>query len=363
MLHKDGVHWGWASAAVLAAASVLAALVATGILAWIAGADPFRAFYAIWQGAFGNLYVTGSTIVKATTLSLAGLAVGFAYRAGLLNIGAEGQLQMGAAASAAVAIYVPGPGFLIMILSVVAGFVAGALWAGIAGVLRAFFKSNEIVTTLMLNYIALLIVGYLVTGPMVAKGATFRTSERIPAATELPLLISGTPIHAGVLIALLAAVVVWFVFSRTNIGFVLRAMGHNPAAVRSMGWPVDRLIIFAMIISGGLAGLAGAGEVLGIHHRLLDGFSPGYGYLAIGVTFLANHNPFWTLLSGLFFGAGITGVSYLQRALQVPGSVMFAVQGLLVIFMSAGAALMQRRGRKASLRVTEPLAQESFGAQ
>ena len=137
-------------------------------------------------------------------------------------------------------------------------------------------------------------------------------------------------------------------------------MGYNPLAVRSMGWPVNRLIVIAMTISGGLAGLAGAGEVLGVHHRLLDGFSPGYGYLAIGVTFLASHNPFWTLASGVFFGAGITGVSYLQRALQVPSSIMFVVQGLLIIFMATGAALMMQRGRKVSIRTTEPLAQENL---
>jgi ABC-type uncharacterized transport system permease subunit len=360
MLSRKGDYWRLARAVLLPGASVVAALIVTGLLAWIAGADPLRAFYAIGQGAFGNLYVTGSTLVKATTLSLAGLAVGLAYKAGLLNIGAEGQLQMGAAAAAAVAIYVPAPGPLVMILSVVAGSIAGAIWSGIAGVLRAVFKSNEIVTTLMLNYVALLVVGYLVTGPMVAKGATFRTSERIPAAAELPILISGTPIHAGLLIAVAAALLVWFLLNRTNIGFVLQAMGHNPLAVRSMGWRVDRLIVIAMTISGGLAGLAGAGEVLGVHHRLLDGFSPGYGYLAIGVTFLANHNPFWTLVSGVFFGAGITGVSYLQRALQVPSSIMFAVQGLLVIFMAAGAALVVRRGGIAPARVVEPLAEENL---
>jgi general nucleoside transport system permease protein len=353
-------QWRLVRAVLLPVASVLAAFLVTGLLAWIAGADPLRAFYVIGEGAFGNLYVTGSTLVKATTLSLTGLAVGFAYRAGLLNIGAEGQLQMGAAAAAATAIYVPAPGPLLMILSVVAGFVAGAVWSGIAGVLRAAFKSNEIVTTLMLNYIALLIVGYLVTGPMVAKGATFRTSERIPASAELPILLPGTPVHAGLLIAIAAAVVIWFLLNRTTIGFVLQAMGHNPLAVRSMGWRVNRLIVVAMTISGGLAGLAGAGEVLGVHHRLLDGFSPGYGYLAIGVTFLASHNPFWTIVSGIFFGAGITGVSYLQRALQVPSSIMFVVQGLLIIFMATGAALTMRRKGVAQARVIEPLAEESF---
>ena len=156
---KSFMHRGFVRAILLPGASVLAAFLVTGLLAWIAGADPLRAFYVIGEGAFGNLYVTGSTLVKATTLSLTGLAVGFAYRAGLLNIGAEGQLQMGAAASAATAIYVPAPGPLLMILSVAAGFVAGAAWSGIAGVLRAVFKSNEIVTTLMLNYIALLDCG------------------------------------------------------------------------------------------------------------------------------------------------------------------------------------------------------------
>jgi general nucleoside transport system permease protein len=357
---KNFDYWRFVRAVLLPGASVLAAFLVTGLLAWIAGADPLRAFYVIGQGAFGNLYVTGSTLVKATTLSLAGLAVGFAYRAGLLNIGAEGQLQMGAAASAACAIFVPASGPLLMVLSIAAGFIAGAVWSGIAGVLRAAFKSNEIVTTLMLNYIALLIVGYLVTGPMMAKGATFRTSERIPAAAELPILFSGTPVHAGLLIAIAAAVLIWLLLNRTTIGFVLQAMGYNPQAVRSMGWRVDRLIIIAMTISGGLAGLAGAGEVLGVHHRLLDGFSPGYGYLAIGVTFLASHNPFWTIVSGVFFGAGITGVGYLQRALQVPSSIVFVVQGLLIIFMATGAALMMRRRGDAPTRLTEPLAEESF---
>lgn len=327
--------------------SVVAALVTTALLCWLAGADPMRAFPTIIDGAFGNPYATGVTLLKTTTLILAGLAVAVAFRAGLINIGAEGQLQMGAAAAAAAAIYLypflPGP--LLTVLALLCAMVAGALWSGIAGLFRVLFKSNEIVTTIILNYIALSIVSVLVSGPMAAASATFRESERIGRDVQLPKLITGSPVNIGLIIALVVAALVWLFFARTRLGFVLEVIRYNPSAARVQGWAVNRLIVVAMLLAGGFAGLAGAVEVLGVHFRLIDGFSPGYGYLAIGVSFLAVHNPLAMIPSAIFFGAGITGMGYMQRALQVPSSTMFAAQGVLIIFMAAGAVLAARRSR------------------
>jgi ABC-type uncharacterized transport system permease subunit len=335
---------------VLPLAGIAAALVTTAVLVWIAGANPLDAASTIIDGAFGTTYATGVTLVKATTLLLAGLAVGVAYRAGLVNIGAEGQLQMGAAASAASAIYLQPivSGSLLTLISLFAGFVAGAIWSGIAGFCRAFFKSNELVTTILLNYIALAFVSVLVSGPMAASSATFRESERIPANVQLPKLIPGIPLHAGFIVALLSALLVGLLFSRTTLGFVLQVVRFNPFAARSQGWSINRMIVLAMLFAGGFAGLAGSVEVLGVHGRLIDGFSPGYGYLAIGVSFLALHNSIAMIPSAVFFGAGITGMSYLQRSLQVPSSTMFAAQGVLIMFVAAGTALAVQRARQSA---------------
>lgn len=345
---RDRRASSWAAMVLLPLASVLAAIVATAVLIWIAGADPLQAFAAIFDGAFGNRFATGVTLVKATTLLLAGLAVGVAYRAGLLNIGAEGQLQMGAVATAASAIYLQPffPAQLLTFIALLSGVLAGAAWSGLAGLFRALFRSNELVTTIILNYIALSIVSVLVSGPMAAKSATFRESERIAREVQLPKLFTGMPLHAGFIIAILAAVAVWFFFSRTTLGFILQVLRFNPSAARSQGWPIKRLIVFAMFLAGGFGGLAGAVEVLGVHGRLLDGFSPGYGYLAVGVSFLAAHNPIAMIPSAIFFGIGITGMSFLQRSLQVPSSIMFAAQGVLIVFMAAGTALAARRAAK-----------------
>lgn len=338
----------WLAVLLLPLASIVVAVAATAVLIWIAGADPLQAFVAIFDGAFGNRYAVGVTLVKATTLLLAGLAVGVAFRAGLLNIGAEGQLQMGAVAAAASAIYLQPvfPALLVTVIALASGILAGAAWSGLAGLFRAVFRSNELVTTIILNYVALSIVSVLVSGPMAASSATFRESERIARDVQLPKLFAGMPLHAGFLIAIVAAVAVWLFFSRTTLGFILQVLRFNPSAARSQGWPIKRLIVLAMFLAGSFGGLAGAVEVLGVHGRLLDGFSPGYGYLAVGVSFLAAHNPIAMIPSAIFFGLGITGMSFLQRSLQVPSSIMFAAQGVLIVFMAAGTALAASRAAR-----------------
>lgn len=340
----------FATVVILPVASILVAVATAGVLIWIAGASPLDGFVAVFDGAFGNAYAVGVTLVKATTLLLAGLAVGVAYRAGLFNIGAEGQLQMGAVASAATAIYLQPylPALAVTVLAILAGILAGSAWSGLAGLARVVFKANELVTTILLNYIALAIVSILVSGPMAAASATSRESERIAADVQLPKLFAGMPLHAGFIIAIVVALGVWIFFARTTLGFRLEVLRFNPDAARSQGWSTNRLIVFAMCFAGAFAGLAGAIEVLGVHGRLIDGFSPGYGYLAIGVSFLALHNPVAMILSAIFFGAGITGMSYLQRSLQVPSSIMFAAQGILILFMAAAAAIAAHRSRRLS---------------
>jgi ABC-type uncharacterized transport system permease subunit len=335
-------------AALLAAGSIVAAVVTTAVLCWLAGADPLRTFPTILDGAFGNPYATGVTLLKATTLILTGLAVGVAFRAGLINIGAEGQLQMGAVAAAAAAIYLHPvvSGVALMIIVMFCAMIAGAIWSGIAGLSRVLFKSNEIVTTIILNFIALSIVSILVSGPMAAASATFRESERIARDVQLPKLMLGSPVNIGLIIAVVIAVLVALFLSRTTLGFVMEVVRYNPSAARIQGWSVGRVMVGAMLMAGSLAGLAGAIEVLGVHFRLIDGFSPGYGYLAVGVSFLADHHPIAIIPSAIFFGAGITGMSFMQRSLQVPSSTMFAAQGVLILFMAAGAVLAARRAKR-----------------
>jgi ABC-type uncharacterized transport system permease subunit len=181
---------------------------------------------------------------------------------------------------------------------------------------------------------------------MAAASATVRESERIARDVQLPKLMTGSPVNIGLVIAIAMAVAIALFFSRTTWGFVMEVVRHNPVAAQVQGWPVNRVVVGAMLMAGSLAGLAGALEVLGVHYRLIDGFSPGYGYLAVGVSFLALHHPIAIIPSAIFFGAGISGMSFMQRSLQVPSSTMFAAQGVLILFVAAGTALAARRAKQ-----------------
>lgn len=312
-----------------------AAFLALAALLALGGYDAGRALGALWEGSVGSAYALHSaTLVRATPLVLAGLAVTVAFRAGILNIGAEGQLLVGAAAAAAVAVSLgPALGAAALPLALLAAVVTGGAWAGIAAVARARFGVLDVISTLMLNFVAGYLVSWLVRGPLQEPTHVYPQTETLVDAARLPRLLAGSRLHLGWLLALAAAAVLWLILARTAMGFRLRAVGANPHAAASAGLVrVERVTAGAFLASGALAGLAGGVEVAGVTFALYENLSPGYGYTAIAVALLARLHPAAVVLTGLLFGALEAGATAMQRDAGVP-SVMVSVVEALVILM------------------------------
>ncbi|MCL5075821.1 MAG: ABC transporter permease [Chloroflexi bacterium] len=323
----------WATAFALAVGAVLIRLI---------GLNPIEAYQGLWDGAFGNANAIGVTLMQATPLTLAGLGVLFAFRAGLWNIGAEGQLYAGATAATLIALNFPGlPSFVHIPLAMLAGFIAGAIWAGIPGYLKARRGVNEIISTLMLNYVAINAVNWLVRGPLQEPQRYFPQTIPIQRSAELPILLPDSQLHAGIIVALAAAFIVHMILWRTTLGFQVRAVGAGPSAAHYAGINVARSIILTMAISGGLAGLAGTNEILGVQHRLRDTFSPGYGYDGIVVALLGQLQPAGVILASLFFGSLRSGASMMQRTAQVPVTLVYIIQGLVVLLVVGTYVIQQ----------------------
>lgn len=307
-------------------------LIAAGLII-VAKVNPIKAYGALITGAFGDWWATGNSLGRATPLILAGLGVAFAFKSGVWNVGAEGQIYIGALCSTMVGVYVTGlPAFVHLPLSLLAGFIGGAFWGGIAGYLKARFQINEVISTLMLNYIAIFLVGALVRGPIIAPPGHEPQTEQILETAKLPIIMTDTRLHAGILLATLAVAVIYFILKRTPLGYEVRAVGENPDAARHAGMNIIWIQVLAMLISGGLAGLAGTSEVLGAQYRLRDMFLPNYGYDALAVAMLGQLHPIGVLISGLFFGALRAGSGTMQRMVNLPSSLVFVVQGV-VVFM------------------------------
>lgn len=320
---------------------LLAGVLAILMLAALLGASGYpvdEALSALWRGAFGSWSVIGSgTLVRATPLLFAGLAVAIAFRAGILNIGAEGQLLMGACAATAVSVALPpSAGAAGLILALMAGIVAGGMWAAIPAVLRLRFGVLEVISTIMLNVVALNVTGLLVRGPLQEPTHTFPQSSLIERALRLPHLMSGSRLHAGVVLALFTAIgLAWFLRA-TAPGYRLRMTGANPAAAASAGRiDVGRVTLTAFILSGALAGLGGAVEVTGVTYALYENLSPGYGYTAIAVALLARLNPASAIGSAVVFGALEAGASAMQRDAQVPAGMVGVVEASVILVLLA----------------------------
>jgi len=316
-----------------------AALVLLTLLLIATGHDPGPALSALFRGAFGSSYaLLSATPVRAVPLALAGLAVAIAFRAGILNVGAEGQLLMGATAAAGVAAIAaarPGiPAAVIMLTMLGAGAGTGALWAGVAAWLRQRFGVLEVISTIMLNFLALYLVGYLVRGPLQEPTRVNPQSETLPAALHLPVLVPGSRLHAGVLLTVALAALAWWWLRNTASGFRIRAVGANRAAAASAGLiNVARTVAGAFLVSGALAGLAGAVQYSSVTYALYENFSPGYGYTAIAVALLARLHPLGVLATALLFGALETGANAMQRDAGVPDVVVSVVEATLILLV------------------------------
>jgi general nucleoside transport system permease protein len=301
------------------------------------GGDPRPALGALWRGSLGGEYaLVSGTLVRAVPLMLTGLAVSIAFRAGVLNIGAEGQLLVGAAAATAVAGVAVYAGWVAVPLALIAGAVAGAGWGWIAGFLRARFEVLEVISTILLNFVALNVVGWLVRGPLQEPQGTYPQSEALPEAARLIPLIEGSRLHWGILLAVAFCIAAWFVISHTELGFRLRASGFNAVAARSAGG-IDsrRMLLGTILVSGAIAGTGGAVEVQGVTFALYENISPGYGYTAIAVALLARLNPLLVLPSAVFFGALESGAAAMQREAGVPAVTAAVVEATLVLLLLA----------------------------
>ncbi len=333
--------------------SFVLALIVGGTLLLAAGANPVETYKAMFEGAFGTGYARSETLVKAIPLMLTGLAVSIAFRMLFWNIGAEGQLAMGAIATAWVPLFALKdsglPAGVLLVLMGVAAFVAGALWGLIPAVLKAFLRVNEIITTLMLNYVAILLLDYLYTGPWKDKQgfgfpgtASFKEIASLP---RLPKELGFGRVHLGVLIAIVAALLIWLVLIRTKWGYEIRVIGENPHAARYAGIGLVRNILLVMVVSGGLAALAGYGQVAGIAHRLQKGITVGDGFTAIIIAWLAKLHPIGVLIVAILIAALSVGGDQITMTMRLPAAMAGVLQGAILFFVLGGEIFVRYRLR------------------
>lgn len=330
------------------AMSVLMGALIGALLMSIMRVDVLTAYRSLLWGAFGNPANVVATLLKTAPLLLAGLGVLVAFRAGIYNIGNQGQFLAGALAATWVGLRVGNVnGALGVTLMIVSGAVGGALWALVPAVLRAIWGINEIITTLMFNYVAVYLIDYLVNGPMQSASLGVPATDFLPVGTRLPIIVPGTLLHAGFLLALIAMMLVYILMSHTPIGYEIRAVGHNPRAARYGGVSIRRTIIAVMLLSGALSGLAGMGEIAGVHYQLLGGVDGGFEYTPIVVALLGALNPFGVAVAALGFAALRVGADNMQTVVGLPASFISIIQALIVLFILAGEYLgrltMERR--------------------
>ena len=329
--------------------AIITAIILGGITIWVAGGDPIAAYKGLIEGAFGSPVALSETAVWATPYIFAGLAVAFGFKGGLFNIGAEGQIALGAVVAALIGYALPGwlhitlSPFIHIPLAVGLGVLAGAIWGGIPGALKAYTGGHEVINTIMMNYIALNVTSFLLNGPMRDPNPldlTARTPEIAPSARIPPLFNDpNLRVHWGFILALLVAVLIWWILWKTTLGFEIRTVGANPDAAKYAGINVKRTIVITMAISGALAGLAGAIEVTALNYRHELGFSIGYGFDAIAIALLGKTNPYGVILAAILFGAMRNGATRMQFLTQIPIDIISVIQAYILLFVAADAII------------------------
>ena len=340
-------HVSWWSTPVLALVAVTITFALTAVPIILAGANPIEAYVAYLVRPVTSGFTLVEVLVTATPILFTGTAVAIAFRAGYWNIGAEGQLLSGAIAAAGIGMVVGGvPSLLALPLMIAGGALAGAAWALVPALLRVRFGIDEVVTTLLLNPVALLLVNGLLHGPWRDPVTGFPESPRIAAEAEFPLLLERSRLHLGFPLALAIVAVAWYVLARTPAGLRLRAAGLSPHGARFAGINVGRTLLGAALVSGAIAGIAGVSEVAGIQNRLTGGLSPGYGYTGIVVATLATLSLPGVVLAALFLGDLIVGASSAARSLGIPSQLGAVVQGVLLLTTVGLLALRRQRLRR-----------------
>jgi ABC-type uncharacterized transport system permease subunit len=329
------------------AVGVVALVAITLALLVVGGYPAHTALLALWNGSVGSWYaLTSATLVRAIPLMLTGCAVAVAFRAGVFNIGAEGQFLVGATAATAVALALPSGGWFTAFIALGAGAMAGGAWAGIAALLRTRFGVLEVISTLMLNFVALYAVSYLVRGPLQEPSHIYPQTSTIAEGIQLGRIPGAGRLHVGLFIAAVVLAVCGWAFRQTAAGFRLLAVGESPAAATSAGLiDVKRTTERAFMASGALAGLAGGVEVLGVTYALYENISPGYGFTAIAVALLAGLDPWRVILSATLFGALEAGAGAMQRDANVPAALVSVIEALLILAVIGAQALKWRERR------------------
>jgi general nucleoside transport system permease protein len=359
------------------AIALLLALVVSSILLIGLNANPIEAYSAMLNGAFGTENATAETLVKATPILFVAIGITIAFRGGMINIGGEGQMIAGALAGTSVALVLGpmrfdpeiakeliSPDIIIITLSLIAGFLAGALYGGLAGFLKAYFDVNEILSTIMLNQIAVQMMNYLLNGILldpaaagvnnIPKTARLVTSAQLPRLwipIGDPVIFARTRLHWGLLIAIVLAVIVFIFMWRTSLGYKIRAVGENQRASRYAGISVKQQMTFSMFLAGGFAGLAGVVQVLGLQYRLQTdgspaGFTGNAGFNGIVAALFGGLNPIGAIPASAFFGGLLVGAQKMQREIGVPASLITAVNGLIVVFVVSSEYFIRRRARR-----------------
>lgn len=325
--------------------AILTAVILGGIIIAVVRGNPFLAYYGLIDGSFGSAKALSETAVWATPYIFGGLAVALAFKGGLFNIGAEGQLALGATFSALIGYALPLwlgfdiPAIIHLPLAVMVGMAAGMIWAGIVGFLKAYTGGHEVINSIMMNYIALNTISFLLNGPMKDPSPT-NVIARTPLIAEgarMPAIFDGLRIHWGFVLALVGAYLVWWMLNKTTLGFEIRTVGANPDAAKYAGINVKRTIILTMALSGMLAGLAGAIEVTGLNYRHELGFSIGYGFDAIAIALLGKSHPLGVVLASILFAAMRNGATRMQFLTQMPVDLISMLQALILLFVAADA--------------------------
>ncbi len=351
----------WASIANVLApvVAVLASFLVGGLVVAAIGESPVRVYAILFRGALGSVDGVGYVLFNAVPLIFAGLAVAFAFRGGLFNIGGEGQLYAGSFVCAWIALSLPGlPAPLMVPLLILVSAAGGALWAALPGYLKARFGAHEVINTIMMNFIAVALTSYLVVNVFKETGQMTPQTAAIPVAGQLPRLAGAlqsvgiplpdaNPLNASILIAGAAIWLAWFILYRTTLGFEIRAVGLSEKAAEYAGISIRRTILATMVISGAFAGLVATNEVMGFRHRFLDNFSSGIGFMGIAVALLGRNTPIGVLFASLLFGMLNAGALEIDVFTDVPRELILVVQAVTIILVVVVNEVMQRRmGRR-----------------
>ncbi|HSG44626.1 MAG TPA: ABC transporter permease [Anaerolineales bacterium] len=342
--------------ALLPVLATFAALAVGAVMLIILRVSPVEAYGALWEGAFGSTNAMAETLVKATPLLLVGLGICIAFRANVINIGGEGQMIIGGIFATQIGLtFTDWPGWLVIVIAMVVGFFGGAIWGGIPGLLKAYFNVNEILSTVMMNAIAVQFMNFMLRGPMIdpeqlEKASKIPQTARLLDIFRLPRLVP-TRLHLGFLIAVVLAILVYFLLWRTTLGYRIRAVGQNPHASQYGGIRVRRHIVTALLLSGAFAGLAGAIQVYGVNYRMItdgsaSGFTGAAGFNGIVAALFGQLHPIGTIPAAVFFGALLVGANKMQRVVQIPSALIIALNGLVVIFVVSSEIWRRRRQRQ-----------------